>query len=476
MKTVTIILSALLSTNIFANISNLPNYEQAMKLAAAAWKPPPRSIDITYYVALIDNTKTEQELRKILEKDFEQMYGPKEDLNPYMLKSREEDIQINLERLLTEQKGEGRKSKLRIRFDGNRQRVDKTYGRPATTIFKGTNHEESQPGKRLDTNTPFETSSIEVTDQNNVSERFEYHYDSKTATRRLIKSRAKFENSRIMKLTMIPNALVLRLKLGSKNNGAPAHSYNYDIDETKIKQLCSGTLDGISVEVWDDEESPDVKDRIEIKLYSNNNALFYESTMICDKKDYSKVYYSDARMPSSNSLISKTTASDFDSSGFPHNVTLVEYKPDGKVKYHETYRIEHVNLNVTIPDEVFEFNPPKGSIVYDFRLTQDERKTQEIASMKEWLGHEELEDKIKSLLRLETLLKDNPEELKNIAASMLDDEQRDIRAKALLMLGQLLKDNPSQLQQITDLLRDDEDPIVRGIIRKIQQRIDSDKQ
>jgi hypothetical protein len=49
MKRVIVILAVLFTVNVIADTPVSPNYEQAGKLVAAAWKFPPRSIDITYY-------------------------------------------------------------------------------------------------------------------------------------------------------------------------------------------------------------------------------------------------------------------------------------------------------------------------------------------------------------------------------------------------------------------------------------------
>jgi len=435
MKRVIVILAVLFTVNVIADTPVSPNYEQAGKLVAAAWKFPPRSIDITYYAIVKDNTKTEQELRRIYEEAHEQMYGPPEQLNSYMLESRERFVQMNVERFLKEQQEGGRKYKLRIRFDGNRQRVDKVYGPPARTVLKGTAQEEFLPEKKLDVNTPFETSSIEITDQNNVSERFEYLHESKTATRRKIKTRAKFEDSEIMRFMMIPGDLLLRMKLGTRKNGL--FKALYEPNETNIEQLCSGTLNGISIKIQPDKDVADLKEEIEISFYNNDKTQFYKSTMVCAKEDYSKVYYYEARNPVTDHPIFARTCGNFDSQGFPHNVTVIEYDGEGKVKLHETYHVESVRLNTPIPDEVFEFNPPKDYAVTDLRLTPAEQQTAEISRLKEWLGHKKWTDRLRALVALGKYLRDNPAELRDIAAPMLDDERPEIREKAAKILQRI---------------------------------------
>ena len=61
MKRVIIILLTIFTVNSsMAETSGLPTYEQTKKLAAAAWKSPPRSIDVTYYLTAQDNRRTEE--------------------------------------------------------------------------------------------------------------------------------------------------------------------------------------------------------------------------------------------------------------------------------------------------------------------------------------------------------------------------------------------------------------------------------
>jgi len=54
-------------------------------------------------------------------------------------------------------------------------------------------------------------------------------------------------------------------------------------NETNIEQLCSGTLNGISIKIQPDKDVADLKERIEISLYNNDKTQFYKSTMVCAK-------------------------------------------------------------------------------------------------------------------------------------------------------------------------------------------------
>jgi hypothetical protein len=89
--------------------------------------------------------------------------------------------------------------------------------------------------------------------------------------------------------------------------------------------------------------------------------------LVCDKKDYSRTYHTEFRIPTTNQVILLRECSDFDSQGFPHNVTEIQYDKDGNFKEKSVYRIIKVELNPSIPADVFEFHPPESYKVVDQR-------------------------------------------------------------------------------------------------------------
>ncbi len=480
MKTVIVILLTVFAGNSsMADTSALPTYEQAVKLVAAAWKSATQSIDVTYYMTVKDNTRTKEKLRKIYEEAFDKEYGPDEDLTSDMLERKERDIQINVEGLLAEQQQGGRKVKYRVRADGNSYRVDRVYGRPQRTIrtiLKGIAREEFLPGKKLDANTPFEETFIETPSPTNGFECYTYFHGLKVAEIEKIEhSRTAVEDRKINRILKMPNAPILQMKLGTRMNKLATEPY--DINEPKIEQLCSGTLEGIRVEIRPDPNEPDAKDRIEISLYNDEKIEVYTSLMICEKDDYSKVYYCQTPNPASNKPPIFTRAcSNFDAQGFAHNVTEVRYDGKGKVKLCETYKIENVRLNIPIPKEVFQFNPPEDYIVTDFRLTAAERRVAKIEGLKRRLKGKDRGRKLEALVTLREYLKDKPDEMRKIAISILEDEHYNVRFLAFGTLIPLLKDNPEKLRHIATSMLDDEDPRIQRMAARILRRIESKKE
>jgi len=199
--------------------------------------------------------------------------------------------------------------------------------------------------------------------------------------------------------------------------------------------------------------------------------------MICAKDDYSKVYYCEIPNSATNKpLISTKTCSNFDAQGIPHNVTQVIYDGKGNVRLCETYQIENVRLNIPIPKEVSEFNPPEDYVIRDFRLTAAERQAAEIESMKRWLKGKDRGRRMRAIVALNEYLKDNPAEKREIAISILGAEDPDVRAWALVTLISLLKDNPEKLRQIALSMQDDEDRMVQYMVAKILRRVESNKE
>jgi len=454
----------------------LPTYEQANKLATAALKTPPRSIDVTYYSTVKDNTKTEEDIRKVYKEVLDSEYGPDEKLSPEMLEQKEKEIKINVDNRLIELRE--RRSKCRVRFDGSRYRIDKVYGSPdrtIKTIQEGIVRDVFQSEKKLDTNTPFETTWIEIPDANNGFEFYHYNHDLKTVSIEKRKNtQAAIEYGKISYILKMPNAFILQIKLGTRKDNSAGEPY--DINETKIKQLCSGTLEGFSVRIRPDPNEPNVKDRIEISLYNDEKIEVSKSFMICAKDDYSRVYYFEAANPAADTFPLLTrTCSNFDSQGFPHNVIQVQYDGKGNVQLKETYRIEDIRVNIPIPKEVFEFNFPANYEVTDLRLPKAQRQAARIENLKKRLKHENSGRRLGALVTLRELLKDDPAQLREVMVSVLKDDRDDIRAVALNILAGVLKYNPEELRKIAVSMQDDKDPKIQKMAAKILRQVDSNE-
>ncbi len=397
--------------------------EQCAELIRAAGKAPPKSIDITYWVTVRDYTRTEADFRRLYEQAYTEMHGADEDLKGDALERRNEFVQMNVERVVKEQQEGGRRVKYRIRFDGNRQRIEKSNA--TTPALPKT--------AAVDANAFYETSIIEVTGPNDVSERYVYSHSGRGATRQIVRRREPFEDSKIMEFVQMPAARLLRRELGVHEEGTRPGA-TWIVDPQKREQLGTGMVGSMRVTIQPDSNAPNERERIELRWTNDRSKSHARSIMVCAKGDYSRVYQYESRIGETGPIGQTRTCRDFDAQGFPHHVTMTEYDGQGKVRLQEDYQIEKVSLNTPIPDAVFQFAPPKGYVVTDFRVTPADPKAMEIAQLKERLTHEQAADRLQALNMLAKELQDKPEELRAILTALKDDAYPQIRATATFIL------------------------------------------
>jgi hypothetical protein len=460
MKKAVIIMAIISCANIINNASGGITKEQAGKLVAAVWKSPPLSMDVTYCVTFEDHTKTEQELREIYEKAYDQTHGPKEKLSPYLLKDRETMVQENVNNFLKDlQKEGGRKATYRIRFDGNCLRVDRAdiWCCSKTNLADSNSWESVLPGQTPDPNIPFQFSSVEVMNQNGTVERFEYSHEGKSVTRRIINAKEKQDvmQAPITGFMMIPRAFAIKKMMSTSRNELSEGPY--EIDVAKIDQLCSSTLKGVNIVISPDENAPTTKEKIVMDFYAkDSNKPISKSILVCAKEDYSKVYYNEVRNAVTNRLLLTRACSDFDSQGFPHNVIEIKYDNEGKVKSRESYQIQDVHINIPIPKETFAFNPPAdyqimetdangiGRVIREKGCTDEPMfilakaiKAKDVGKVKELLGHKIWQVRLESLRALEQLLVQDKKELKDAATMLENDENQSVREQAEKILHRI---------------------------------------
>lgn len=341
-----------------ADSINPPSEEQISKLAAAAWKRElPQSIDVTLYKEIVKPPTSEEEIRKMVEGFFNKAEGPKENLSGWDLKERDRTIQMNVENILQEQEA-GRRVKKRIRIGGHRQRIDQVSAHPKKALLKGTPHERINPEVVLEPDTPFVHTYINTKDPN-TGDFVSYHYagDMNTA----FVNTTRWKKSDIINFAGL--AFAFRGLLGV-NEGTLSEPV-FVPDPSKMEKLRkTGLVTGVlRLTINPDPNNPDTKDRIEIKKSDHSGGTI----LICDRENYSYVYYQKFCMPTTGKPLYVREYGNFDSQGFPRNITEIQYDIDGNFKEKSVYRIVKVELNPSIPDEVFEFRPPKDYKVQDLR-------------------------------------------------------------------------------------------------------------
>lgn len=363
-KILVLILVVLACSSIYGAEENsgIPTEEQVHKLAAAAWKESIKSIDVTFYKDYTTAPKPVEQLRKMAEEfaDSELKGRSLDELKPYEIERRNKIIEINLKNWVESQKFP-RKAKCRVWKSGDNQRIDMVKGRP---------------NESLGPNTPFVDTFINAKDTN-TGDFVSYHYagDMKTVFVRT----TKWAKETIAQFAGIPfgTASTLQFFLGIDQGSTPT-SLNYIPDPNKMAELARTGLASIEpirgakakgnmvvnrIAIRSDPNAPDTRDIIEI----GDPNYFPMVVLICDREDYSRVYHIEAQIPTKTQIMYIRECSDFDSQGFPHNVTEIKYDTDGNFEEKSVYMIERVELNLSIPDDVFQFNSPKGYKVIDSR-------------------------------------------------------------------------------------------------------------
>lgn len=431
----------------------IPTEDQIAKLVEAAWKEPAHSIDITLYKQITKPPQSAEEFRQMFEKSFEKSEGPKENLGPLSAERRDRDVQLNVERSIKEQEA-GRKIKQRIRIDGHRQCIDQVMGWPKMVLLEGTPYEEVRSEVVLGPNTPYNMTHVNLGDKSKGDYRSFVYYDEMKSA--VITDNKKSMWARNDIIDLASPASSLRPILGT-NQGTVAEPV-FVPDPNKLEKLekTGFVTDVTRITVSPDLNRPDSRERIEIKA----DSFPCGAIMVCDKEDYSKVYYLEACNPATGKPLYVRELNDFDRQGFPHSSITEEYDLNGEIKKSEVCTIEKVELNPSISDEVFEFSPPRGYEVVDMQ-SKNLAKTN-----KEFEEEAEAFDMLRDL----RTRSDIPA-LRNL----LSHKSWKVRLTALRKLNNLLAKEPDLLIEITMPMKHDENDLVKKEASKILQRVNTRK-
>lgn len=337
--------------------ANTINEEKMAKLLTAVWKDKPDSIDVTVYETITKPAKSEQQIREKEEEVFArdrsrilERYEPDSRARRIMLDKLNRTIEMNVKRLAKEQQTPTR-IKERIRISNDRERRDIAFART--------------PDVPLGPNTPFEMTTVDL-GENMAGDikAFQYNHDRKTA--RIYNG--GWKASHIEDFTGLPRIIGFswQVILGEK-----AGSGRYMLNANKVQEVIrTGTfLEGFHLKIEPDQDAPETRDRIELTKSSGGQPVI---TLVCKKSDYSRVYSIQSYDANTGRLTHIRMCSNFDSHGFPYNVTIIEYDADGNLKKKVDYKFAEVELNPAMPDEVFEFHPPEGYTIHDLRIKKSE--------------------------------------------------------------------------------------------------------
>jgi hypothetical protein len=422
--------------------SSVSSGEQVQKLVAAAWKEPIKSIDVAFYEDYTKVPEPIEQIRKRAEKIADEEFKGRsiDELKPYEIERRNKNIEINFKNWVENQKFP-RKIKKQVRISSDKQRID--------FVKVG-------PNEPLDINTPFVDTFINTKDVN-TGEFVSYHYAGDM--KRVFVDTTKWTKQTVIQFANMPVAGALQAFLGIDKGNTPT-SLNYIPDPNKMAELAETGLAKIEyvggkkverqgvnrINIYPDPNSHKARDVIEI----GDPNYFPAAVLMCDRQDYSRVYRTEFHMPITNQIIYVRECDNFDSNGFPHNITEIKYDKDGNFLEKSVYKIIKVELNPSISNEVFELKPPADYEVDDHRPLEKRPKNvtylttevveetlkqvdkayreKDLATLKEFLKHESWRVR-SSALGLITGVTEG-EELKEIVESVRNDENNEVRKKA----------------------------------------------
>ena len=450
MKQMTLILFMTSFLFIEVSVHGALTEEQTSRLISAAWQTPPESMDIAYFLTEKNIHQDEQQIRQMYKQSLEDIYGSREELNSFQRNQYDRTLEVNVQRMLTEQKT-GRKSKVRVRYSGDKfQRVDRVDAIPPRTIFKDNEKEEQIPAALIDEHTPHHISVIERRDATNIIQRHEYNHQAKTVRSQPLKHLSPIYKSEVPGFMLMPMGIrtLLKAKAGDhRENG------DWAPNDLKVDKLQNNCLPGILIEIEPNPQKADGKVELEIQICNNNQQPYLKNVIVCDQYDYSKVYSFEAYLTATNTLIRKENRGQFDAQGFPHHVTLIEYNGQtGDVRYHKEYTISNVQVNPSIPDKTFDCNLPQdykllsfpssaqsGNVSEQQNTETDEAikilKTNDVDQISVLLSHPDWEIRALSLRKMKSLINSGSQELSTIAETMKNDNHPAVRKIANAILN-----------------------------------------
>ncbi len=339
----------------------VPTEEQVQKLAAAAWKEPIKSIDVTFYKDYTTVPTPVDKIHKKMEQFFDEELGNRSpnELNSYEIENRNKNIELNVKNWVENQKYP-RKAKERVRISDDERRCD--------FVIVG-------PNEPLGPDTPFVHTFVTTKDAN-TGEFISYHYASEMNTVFIETKQLLGENIERFARMPYATALFLRILLGTYQDSNP-ESINYIPDPNKMAELVrtgltkivpretkyAGNTTVYRIGIHPDPNSPETKDIVEIRDINH----FQIAVLICDRNDYSQIYRAEIYFPPTNKIIYFRECGNFDSNGFPHNIIEIKYDKDGNLIKKSVYRIIKIELNPLLPTDVFKFHRPDNYKVMDNR-------------------------------------------------------------------------------------------------------------
>ena len=331
-----------------------PTKGQVARLVEAAWKPPVTSIDATLYLSVTRPIVPREELEKTVRDVYSTIEGksnaPKQSVEEF-----EKSVAVEVERMRREQQSPA-VIKKRVRWNGIQYREDKVSVEGSIKV--------------VDTETEF--NRVIVNTGNHLLKdytNFEYDIVNEVAAINdkqgsLWKEDSVWDAFGIQPVSMLLKALTM-VPLSPEDIKQGVTNFVPAISTERVLELQENKNEHLILLTCPDEYKSYRVDRFEVRTRQNSERpllIFY-----CDAKDYSKLYRSESYHPTIADPLLTVERDMFDSKGFPKVWITEEYDPDTKQMRRAERVFESVSINVQLPNDIYEYNPPEGFSTIDYR-------------------------------------------------------------------------------------------------------------
>lgn len=263
---------------------------------------------------------------------------------------KEQEMEAEVNRILHEQE-QPRITRFRLRLDGHLMRLDETVAAEGVELTA-----EAPPTK-----TYVNAGNPSLGDFTH----FDYDYQAEIAT--LYNDKSRWHARKMNDYYGVPEPvrLLFQAILGKPNSDRTALLP----DDELIRNAWSGNWQGILLTTEAVEYDGKRLDSVSIRSKEEPDRLLM--MFFCDPHDYSKVYRLETYNPQSGEPLYVQEAREFDAKGMPRVLSRWRYEANsGELLSHEEEFIEEYALDVSIPEDVFKFDPPKNLGIVDRRFDQ----------------------------------------------------------------------------------------------------------
>lgn len=319
------------------------------RLAAEVWKELPVSADVTVYrerrlppPSLASVRKNVKRIYSLIEEQLPVDATPSSD-------ELRENLEAEVQRVYRVQE-EPRYLKQRIRISGRLYRVDQTI---------------AKEGQAVDATTPYEGTYVNGgSPEEGSPDRFCYYHNLKHAVR---DDKRKWKPEPILEALSVGKEArnVFKLLLGEVVESANGEKFLVPSSE-KMAEICNDANSRVQIVTSQEDQGKRSCLRIEVKSRADGGATV--AAVLVDRDNFARAYRIELMYPTTGKTRYIEERSEFDEGlgGFPRVWVRRSFSPDGEETY-DHYVVSEAKIGDRIPQEVFEFSPPEGYVVYDGR-------------------------------------------------------------------------------------------------------------